>query len=135
MIEDTSKGSYNALLGAYQLLAGQTDVTVAVRCTEGGIVGNVLAGAINKIASSLPGIDIVFNSSAFTSGRDEMSDDELKQYFITAIQSLTRATAASIGFAVNSTEFGLFYKIVEPNPPTGIVSVYVDDGSGAIGGL
>lgn len=138
VIADTLQPNYSVVLSGYQLNAGQTSVSVTVQCVEVGTQGNVSAGAINQIASSVSGIDNVANALGFTTGIDEEADVDLKNRFVGFIQAFGKATVAAITSAINSVQSGLYYAISEYNgvggTPNGIVNVYLDDGAGTITG-
>lgn len=52
-------------------------VDVAAVATFNGGVGDVDTGTINRIISSLPGVDVVTNPNAFSGGKDSQSNTEL----------------------------------------------------------
>lgn len=67
--------------------------TVAITCTQTGAGGNVAAGLISHIPSSVPGIVSVTNKEEINDGYDEESDDALKQRY--AIFIRTPATSGN----------------------------------------
>ena len=100
-----------------------------------GTAGNVQAGTINLIASSIAGVDLVTNAAPFTNGIDAESDAALRARFANYIQTRSRATPAAIASAIASVQQGLNWSITENTNgsvyTTGTFVVTVDDGSGA----
>jgi len=54
-------------------------LSLAIRAVEAGAEGNVAAGQITFLQSTLPGIATVTNSAATTDGADEENDEQLKE--------------------------------------------------------
>lgn len=138
VVADTSKPGWNGLINAYQLLSGQTSVAVKVQAQESGVGGNVQAGQINTIASTLSGIDTVTNGATFLNGVDIETDDQLKARFALYILGLSKATRVAVASAIENVQQGLIYAIIDPTsagtgppPAAGNFTVTVDDGSGA----
>lgn len=124
---DPGNGAYSAARGGYVLGAGATAVSVPVACSTAGTVGNVTAGAINLSASSFPA-DVVMNPAAFSNGMDAESDPDFRTRFWDYIASLASGTEASIRAAIRNVQQGLR---VNTSSTPGLVTVYVDDGSGS----
>lgn len=102
-----------------------------------GSNGNVAAGSIALIASQIPGVDTVTNPAAFTNGSDQESDTSVKSRFLLAVQGRGGGTVAAMKSAVANIAVGMTAVVLSGqnldgsfNP--GMVSVIVDDGSGAI---
>lgn len=132
---DTTNSAWNAGLNGYLFQAGVGSLTVPVTATAAGSVGNVQAGAISIIASSLEGVDSVINNSPLENGADAETDDVLKARFIGFINTLPRGTPEAVEFAIQSVEQGLSYSLAENTDPTGAYipgnfMVTVDDGTG-----
>jgi uncharacterized phage protein gp47/JayE len=134
---DTTNVAYSAASNGYILAASTSSVTVPVKAVIAGTSGNVAAGAISLITSSVPGVDTVTNASAFTNAIDTESDADLKTRFRLAINALAKGTEAAIGLAITSIQSGMQYTIQENvtyggATQYGYVTVVVDDGSGNI---
>lgn len=134
---DTTNVAYSAASNGYILAASTSSVTVPVQAVVSGTSGNIAAGAISLITSSVPGVDTVTNASAFTNAIDTESDAALKARFRLAINALAKGTEAAIGLAITSIQTGLQYTIQENVTYGGVtqygyVTVVVDDGSGNI---
>ncbi len=146
---DTTNPAYSATVvagGGYIMPAQVTSLIVPVvsvtasttnKSGKPGKNGNVAVGAISRLATSMPGVDSVTNPAAFSNGSDEETDVAVKQRFRDGIAALARATPAAIAFGIESLQTGLQVKVLsgsnlngDLNP--GMVSVVVDDGSGAI---
>jgi len=132
---DTTNPAYNANLGGYVLAVGVSSLSVAVQAITSGSGGNVLVGAITTIGQAIPGVDTVTNAAAFTNGLDAETDGAFRLRFIAYIASLSKATKASVGYAITSVQQGLQYQIVENQQyggttDNGYFFVVVDDGSG-----
>jgi uncharacterized phage protein gp47/JayE len=110
---------------------------VNVVATIAGIRGNVEAGSIVKFVTRLAGITSVTNPSRFDTGFDRESDDSFKARLKAFVQAISRGTPTALaGFAKNvilqDGRRVLFAHVVEPLLPTGIVDLYIDDGTGTI---
>lgn len=133
---DLTNPAYSSILGGYTLAASVPSVSVPVRALNGGTQANVSAGTISLIASSLPGIDTDSNGAPFTNGVDAESDQALRARFILFFGSLSKATEAALQYAIVSLQAGVQVAFHENQDPGGaidygMVTVYVDDGSGA----
>ena len=113
-----------------------SSINVPVQNTVVGAAGNIQPGAISLLQTSMSGIDTVTNAAAFTNGFNVESDTAVKNRFVLYINSLSKGTEGAIGYAIESVQQGLQYQILENPPPAPgmppAVSVWVDDGSGAI---
>lgn len=131
---DAANPVYSAALGGYVLGSGVASLDVPVQAVmpagaTNGTAWNVLAGQIAQGRSSnLVGIDTVANAAPFTTGVDAETDASYRAGFPLYIAGLARATPDAIRSAVGRLQQGLLCQIVEV---PGIVTVYVDDGSGA----
>ena len=136
VIIDTSNPNYNASLGGYVLNGGTSSIDVPVQANTAGTGGNVSAGAINTLASSIPYVDTVTNAFAFTNALEEETDDAFRARFVLYINTLSRATEAAIGYAITSFQQGITYSLTENEdydgtPDRGNFYAVVDDGSHA----
>jgi hypothetical protein len=136
---DPTNIAYSSTANGYTLASGVSPVDVSVEANMPGAAGNVAAGFITQLQSSVPGIDTVSNSAPLINGKDAESDTALKARFQLFIQSLREGTEGAIKFAVASLQQGMQTAIHEqanPNQATdfGMVTVFVDDGSGAPSG-
>jgi hypothetical protein len=131
VVADTGQGAWNASAGAYQFSSGATSINVTVVCSTAGTAGNVLAGAISVISSTLPGVDTATNAAAFANGINAESDAALKVRFVNYISSLSRATEGAVSAAIAGVQQGLAFTIQENTPSAGYFTVTVDDGTGS----
>lgn len=118
--------------------AGTSSVSgVPVTALEAGARGNVAGGAIAQFVTRVPGVTTVTNPVTFTSGRDRESDEEFVARLKRYVAALSRGTPRALeSFARNAfLDDGrrvLFAKCFEPITPNGRVTLYIDDGTGAI---
>jgi uncharacterized phage protein gp47/JayE len=136
VIVDTTNVNWSAPLGAYVMGALVSSINVPVQAQTTGAAGNAMAGTVSVIVGALPGVDTVTNAAPFASGANAETDDELRARFVNYLASLSKATKAAIGVAVQSVQQGLTYTLVENqdfagNSLLGYFYVVVDDGSGA----
>ena len=131
---DPANAAYNVLLGGDVLAAGQPAIDVPVRATVAGAVGNVSAGTITILQTTISHVDTITNPGPMTGGGDAESDDDLRSRFVAFIKSLSRGTVDAIVFAVRNLRTGVTATIVEgaapDDTPTSMITVTVDDGSG-----
>jgi uncharacterized phage protein gp47/JayE len=73
---------------------GQTTVDVPVQATVAGVAGNVPAGLLNTIASSLSGITSCVNANPLISGSAQETDDQLRVRFKQTVFRSLAGTAA-----------------------------------------
>lgn len=132
---DQTVSAWNAASSGYLLPAGVSSVTVPVTAQQPGSAGNVQAGMVSQLVTTMPGVDSVTNGLPIQNGMDAESDPAFRARFQNYIQSRPRATPLAIGFAITSIQQGLSYVIQENtdsagNPRPGSFLVTVDDGSG-----
>jgi uncharacterized phage protein gp47/JayE len=132
---DTTSPAWVGASNGYVVASGLASLDIPVMALVAGNAGNVQAGAISLLASAVPGIDSVYNSSAFLNGLDAETDDAFRSRFRNFIASRSRATPAAVAYAITSIQQGLNYTIQENADPSGLPSlgqfvVTVDDGSG-----
>ena len=110
---------------------------IPAQATTAGARGNLAAGTIRQMTTRIPGAVSVDNPSASTGGRDREPDDQFRARVKAFIQTLSRGTVAAIeGFArqvrLADGRSVLFVRIFEPVIPSGIIELYIDDGTGSI---
>jgi len=132
---DSDLAGWNQLLSGYLLGVGVPSLDVPVVAQTPGSCGNVQANTITVLATALAGVDSVTNSAAFTNGVDAESDAAFRLRFQSFFASRSRATVASVEYAISSVQQGLNYTIQENQNPTGQPQlgnfvVVIDDGSG-----
>jgi len=139
VLADTTNTAYSATVipgGGFIIPAGTASINITVTALTPGSAGNALANTITLLKSSVVGVDTVNNSGALTSGLDPETDDSLKARFKQFIASLRAGTPGAIAYAVTSLRQGLQVTVHENINPDGtqaygVVTVYVDDGSGS----
>ncbi|RFB80027.1 baseplate J/gp47 family protein [Methylovirgula sp. 4M-Z18] len=132
---DATNTAYSAVLGGYTLASGAAAVNAPVAALAGGTAGNVAAGTITLIASTIPGVDTVVNGAPLSNGVDAESDAALRSRFVAFIGSLSKATDAALTYAIQSLQVDLqvaIHENVDPNGASdpGMITIFVDDGSG-----
>lgn len=143
---DPTNGAYSASApvppgfgpGGYTVATSVATVNVPVSANTPGTGGNIAASTLTLVQSAVQ-MDSVSNASPFTNGLNEETDAALKLRFVLFIGALAKATDAAIGYAIVSLQQGLQYAIhenVDSNSATdyGMVTIYVDDGSGSPAG-
>jgi uncharacterized phage protein gp47/JayE len=133
--EDRGLSIWQSSTSGYVLPSGVSSADLPVVCTAGGSAGNVLAGTINIIAASLPGIDQVNNSNSLSNGANAESDQVFRNRFQNYLASLSRATLSAVLNAIANVRQGLNVAIVENTAANGTAQigsfvVIVDDGTG-----
>ena len=133
---DTTNATWNPALGGYLVPAGQASVTVPVVATVVGTAGNVQPGTVTLIATAIAGIDTVTNASAFLNGAAAEQDPAFLARFAVYIAGLRQATLAGITAAIENVQAGLAFVVLQNQNSAGaydpgVITVFVDDGSGA----
>lgn len=136
VVADTDQPAYSAADGGYVLAIGVSSIAASVQAQTAAAAGNVVAGAINTIGSTIAGIDGVTNPAAFTNGSDAESTPALRTRFVSEINNLSKATVSAVGAAIEDLEVGIDYTITENQAYDGTAEpgyfyVVTDDGSGA----
>jgi len=119
------------------ILDGESFVAeIPITAVVAGSAANVPIGSINLFPSPPFSTAVVSNPQRVTNGRDEETDQELRDRIKDTIQSLSRGTPK----AINSGVIGLLSEIdnkrvvsaslVEPTLPAEVVKLYIDDGTG-----
>lgn len=124
---DPTNGAYSTTAGGYVIAPGATSVSVPVRCSTAGTAGNVAAGAIALIASAVPA-DTVSNPAGLTNGLDQEGDEAFRQGFWDFINSLSQGTEAAYRRVIRQVQQNLR---VNYSDEPGLVTIFVDDGSGS----
>ena len=135
VVSDTTNSAWSASSNGYAVAPGVASLTVPVTARTPGSAGNVQTGTVSQLATAMPGIDTVSNSSAFQNGVDAEPDAALRARFCNFISSRSRATTQAVGYAINSIQQGLEFVIQENvdaagQPRMGSFLLTVDDGSG-----
>jgi len=135
VVADTTNRDWSNAESAYVLPIGIDQLAVPISALTLGPSGNVQAGMITLLASSIVGIDEVSNPYSLVGGIEAESDESLRSRFLVYVNSRSRATADAIGFAVSSVRQGLSFVVHENvdaagHPQLGTFVVTVDDGSG-----
>lgn len=141
VVADVDHPDFSAPDNGYVLAQGEESVTVPVEALVPGSGSNVVAGAIDQIVGSIPGVDTVENEDAFDDGRNAETDVALRARFVSFIGALSKGTKVAVGHAILSLRQGLDYTVTEnedyvtastvsgtENP--GYFYVVFDDGSG-----
>ena len=132
---DRANPLWSEAAGGYVIPAGSNSGTVPVVAAMPGAAGNVQAGAVSLVSSSIVGVDTVVNAAGFADGLDEETDAALKARFPLYLASLSKATLVAIEAAVASVQQGLTYHVAANQDEGGAFRpghfvVVVDDGSG-----
>ncbi len=135
VVASPSVSIWDPTSSTYILPPGVASASVPVQCTVAGSQGNVVAGAITTIASSLPGLDQVTNSLPFVGGSDAETDTLFRGRFVNYLAGLSRATPTAIASAVAGVQQGIAMSLLENVAANGSSSpghfvVVVDDGTG-----
>lgn len=87
VVFETTQGKYNLPEGT---------VEIPVKCTQTGIVGNVIAGTVIFKLSQLSGVTAVTNQKAITGGTEEEDDDSLRARIVSLDQSQSVSYVGSV---------------------------------------
>lgn len=114
-----------------------TSGAVNVVCLVAGSRGNVAAGTITRFVSRVVGVTGVTNASKFSNGFDREQDDAFRARLKAWVQSLSRGTVTALQSYAKNVLLSdgrrvLFARVVEPITPTGTVTLYIEDGTGAV---
>lgn len=132
---DASNPAYSAAPAGYTIAAGAASLDVPVIAIEAGTGGNVNAGTVTLIASSISGVDNVTNALAFAGGVAEETDAQAKARFPLYLASLSKATEAAVNYAISQVQAGLRWKTIRNVDASGATAaghflVVVDSGDG-----
>ncbi|BCI68062.1 baseplate J/gp47 family protein [Acetobacter aceti] len=135
VIEDSSNEWWSASVGAYIRPQGTASITVPVQCQTTGTAGNVDAGAICLLGTSISGIDTCTNGTAFVNGSDGETDAALKARFPLWLSAKATASTSAIENAIVGTQTNLTYSIMDGEAAdqtyrAGFFTAAIDDGTG-----
>jgi uncharacterized phage protein gp47/JayE len=109
--------------------ASELSKTAAVEAVVPGAAGNVAIGTVTRIVSTLFDPTIVCtNAARLAGGADEETDDALRERVRTFPLTIRRGTLAALEYGALQVAGVVTAKAVEGS--TGIVTVYVADGTG-----
>jgi uncharacterized phage protein gp47/JayE len=133
---DPTYPTYNSFFQAYYLQPNLASIIVPAAAVVPGSAGNVGAGTITQMTTTLIGFDQVNNPAAFTNGADFESDAALKKRFAAYILGLSRGDLYGVEAAIDGIGVNVQYVIVEDynldgSWRPGYFFVVADDGSGA----
>lgn len=133
---DPTNSAYSATLNGYTLASSVSSMIVPVSALTPGAIGNVQAGQINTISSTITGIDTVNNVAAFTNGSDSETDTALKARFQVAILGLSAGDLYGTQAAIKATSTAVQFTVTEFYNYDGsyrpaFYYIVADDGSGA----
>lgn len=132
---DATNPAYSSTLGGYVVPSGVASVTVPVVANAAGAAGNAQAGTVTVISAAIPSVDTATNGLAFSGGADAELDRDFRARFVLWVASLSKATAAAIGYAITSLQAGVSYTLAENQdingtPKCGYFTAVIDDGTG-----
>lgn len=82
------------------LQVGESEIKVAVTCTEPGLV-YIPAGVIDVMSQSLQGINSIVNEHAINGGRDDESDEEFRERIKNVRETFGKCTNEALEAAVD----------------------------------
>lgn len=103
-------------------------LSVVVNCTakEGGADSNAIAGKVNILVTTVPGIETVKNTTAFKGGTDAESDDSLRKRIIDSYSAISNGTNKAYYRSVALSVAGVTEASVVPKVSgEGTVDVYI----------
>ena len=131
--KDNSRIFYRTLEDV-TFIIGEGSKTISVTCTTSGEEGNVSSGNISIVVAQ-DRISTVTNEAAFTSGKNEETDDSLRSRLRAYLASLSRSQDLALEFealnfqASNGKRFTSAKLVLDPEVP-GYTELLVDDGTG-----
>jgi uncharacterized phage protein gp47/JayE len=136
VIANTQHFAWDGSRNGYTVPPGVLHMTVPARADSPGRAGNVSAGSITLMASTVPAMDTVSNPVPGSGGADAETDDALRARFRAYIGALPRATRAAVDYAIGGVQAGLSWSILERMRPDGstaeaFFTVVVDNGTGS----
>ena len=136
VVGDATYPTYNSFFQGYYLQPNIASIVVPVAAIVPGSAGNVGAGTITVMTTTLVGIDTVNNPGAFTNGADSESDAALKNRFAAYILGLSRGDLYGVEAAIEGIGVTVQFTITEDynldgSWHPGYFFVVADDGSGA----
>lgn len=118
--------------------AGESGVQIPCQVQTSGIIGNLIAGAIDtekgkgSIASTINGIEHCINDSSFSGGAPEETTAERQVRFAETVNSLNAGTKSGILVAIKAITGVRSVGMRTAYPFKGTNTIIVDDGSGTI---
>lgn len=131
VVEDDGNVFWDVPSGGYIIPAGIAAATLPVENIVPGTVGNVQAGTVVVISSSLVYVDFVTNAAPIANAVDAESDAALRARFKLYINTRSLGTVDAIVYAITSIAQNLTAQVFENVPYIGTVTVIVDDGTGS----
>lgn len=113
--------------------ASTTSASVSIKANELGVAGNVPAGTVTTIVSTVNGVETVTNGAKLTGGQDNETLIEFTRRFRTYIDGLGRSNVHGLVSAAQRNPGVRSASLVEHFPPESDIwncSLYVDDGAG-----
>jgi uncharacterized phage protein gp47/JayE len=111
---DATNSAWNGTLQAYVMASGTQTVTVPIQAVIAGASGNVLSGTVTSFFQPITGVDTVTNTAPSPqTGFNIETDPAFRLRFVQFFASLSKATRAAVGFAIQSLQLGLTYSITE----------------------
>lgn len=105
--------------------------SVSIQALIAGVSGNVASNTITQMITVISGVQAVTNSASTSGGLDLESDSQFQERFVNYIQSLAGGTCRKLKTEAE-TVTGVASAYVRPNyPSNGIITIYIDDGSGS----
>jgi len=141
VIADSSNAAWQAPnssypLGSFLIPAGTASINCTVQSAVVGTAGNVLAGTIGLISSTINFVDTVTNAEDFTNGLTAETDTAYKARFGLYLIGLNKSTAMAVQSAILAISQNLTCAILNNVQTIGgafaasYFVVAVDDGSG-----
>lgn len=120
----------------YTLPSSVASFNVPVTAVVPGSAGNIVAGSISQMTSTVVGIDNVNNIADYTNGADFESDAALKKRFADYILGLSRGDVYGLTAAIEGAGVTVQWTLTEDynfdgSYRPGYFLVVVDDGSGS----
>lgn len=108
-------------------------VTMAIQCTQAGIIGNTQPGTIILVSSRITGLTSVTNQEAVTGGTEEENDESLVQRIMAYDRSLGDSFVGSVSdykrWATSVPGVGSA-TIISAQDTTGTVTIILTDANG-----
>lgn len=108
-------------------------VTVAIECTQTGIIGNTQADTVVLVSSGIKGITAVTNEAAITGGTEEESDESLIQRILEHDQSLGDSFTGSVAdykrWAMEVPGVGSA-TVIPAQDDSGLITIIITDSNG-----
>lgn len=105
-------------------------IDVPIQSIGVGTSTNVASEVIINVSSKPAGIGGVINYEVTSGGTDQETDEELKERVPLYLSSLSKATKNALKAAALSIDGVKNASVVEYSPPNGLVTIFIDDGSG-----